>query len=224
MRTFAHMRAHDTNENTICPALRQYVEETILPQYAAFDAAHREDHARQVIGDSLALAAGRDDVDAGMVYAIAAYHDVGLAEGREHHHEASARRLLADNELRRWFSEAQLRLMAEAVEDHRASSDHAPRSIYGRIVAEADRRLDAVLVVRRTVQYGLAHHPALSAEEQFARMRSHLLRKYGPGGYLRLWMPESANAARLARLRRLMADEALLRRLFDRIYRQEHKA
>lgn len=215
------MEAPERNEKAVTPALRKHVEERIIPQNAAFDAAHREDHARQVIEESLALAACRTGVDPDMAYAVAAYHDVGLAEGREHHHEASARRLLADRELRRWFSEAQLRLMAEAVEDHRASSGHAPRSIYGCIVAEADRRLDATLVVRRTVQYGLAHYPQLDAEGHYRRMKEHLLRKYGPDGYLRLWMPDSPNAARLARLRKLMADEELLHRFFGRIYRQE---
>ena len=46
------------------------------------------------------------------------------------------------------------------VEDHRASTDHEPRSIYGKIVAEADRIIDPDITLRRTVQYGLKQNPA----------------------------------------------------------------
>lgn len=200
--------------------LRSYVESSILPQYAAFDRAHRQDHAAQVIARSLKYAARRA-ADLNMAYVVAAYHDIGLDAGRATHHLVSAQRLLADSVLRRWFSEAQLRTMAEAIEDHRASSERPPRSLYGCIVAEADRLIDAELVLRRTVQYGLSHHPSLGREEQFNRALSHLRTKYGVGGYLKLWLPESDNAEKLTALRRLLADETLLRTQFEIIYAEE---
>ena len=65
--------------------LIRYIEAEILPRYAGFDAAHREEHARNVIRQSLALAK-HYDVDENMVYTIAAYHDTGLSSGRERHH------------------------------------------------------------------------------------------------------------------------------------------
>lgn len=195
-----------------------YIEKEIIPRYETFDAAHRTDHVRTVIAQSLALAR---DVDPNMVYAIAAYHDTGLCDGRERHHIRSGEILLADAEMRRRFTEQQLAIMRDAVEDHRASSDHAPRSVYGRIVAEADRCIDPETVVRRTVQYGVAHYPALDREGHFARCLSHLRTKYGEEGYLRLWIPESDNAARLAELRTLIHDTSRLQRLFDRIYDAE---
>lgn len=197
--------------------LHAHIETEILPRYAAFDAAHREDHARTVIHKSLRLAA-HYDVDPNMVYVVAAYHDLGLAEGRERHHLHSGAILRADPALRRWFSHKQIETMALAVEDHRASSEHEPRSLYGRIVAEADRCIDPDTVIRRTVQYGMDHHPALTHEEQFERCREHLRRKYAEGGYLRLWIPESDNALRLEQLRALIRDEEELRRRFERIY------
>lgn len=200
--------------------LEQYIESEILPRYAAFDAAHREDHARTVIAQSLALAT-HYDVDPDMVYTVAAYHDTGLDRGRERHHIRSGEILRTDTTLRRWFTEEQIGLMAQAAEDHRASSDHEPRTIYGRIVAEADRCINPETTIRRTVQYGLEHYPALSREEQFARCRAHLENKYGEGGYLHLWIPESDNAGRLRRLRELIRDEKLLRARFDAIYRSE---
>ncbi len=75
--------------------------------------------------------------------------------------------------------------------------------------------------MRRTIQYGLEHYPELSPDEHYARTVQHLREKYGPGGYLKLWFPHSPNAARLAELHRLIADETRLRPLFDAIYFSE---
>lgn len=197
--------------------LRAYVERTVLPRYASFDAAHRIDHVRTVIEESLALAAGYD-VDADMVYTVAAYHDTGLVAGRERHHLVSGEIVAADTELRRWFTGPQIVCMREAVEDHRASADRPPRSIYGMIVAEADRVIDPRVTLLRTVQYGLEHYPQLSREEHYARFRQHLREKYAEGGYLRLWIPGSGNAARLAVLRGIIADSGRLRAAFEELF------
>lgn len=203
-------------------SLQGYIEENILPRYNAFDKAHRLDHVRMVISQSMELAAHLD-VDINMVYTIAAYHDTGLCEGREFHHEASARIIRADRTLRRWFTEEQIDIMAEAVEDHRASSDHEPRSIYGRIVAEADRYIDADTILRRTIQYGIDHYPTLSREKHFQRMVLHLREKYGRAGYLRLWFDDSPNAQRLKQLQDIIDDEAALLRYFNKHFRDESK-
>jgi len=200
--------------------LQAYIESAILPRYKDFDPAHRIDHALQVIAESLKLAK-HYDVDERMVYTIAVYHDIGLCEGREHHHLVSGRLIREDENLRKWFTEEEIEVMAQAVEDHRASLDHAPRSIYGRIVAEADRLIEPMTVLLRTVQYGLSHYPELSKEQHYQRYCEHLQEKYAEGGYLKLWIPESDNASRLAELRALIADEASKREAFEQIYVEE---
>lgn len=202
--------------------LRAYIEEHILPRYESHDAAHRRDHAEGVIERSLALAT-HYDVDPDMVYTIAAWHDVGLCEGREQHHISSGRMLLEDNTMQRWFTTEQLNIMRDAIEDHRASSSHPPRTIYGAIVAEADRQIVPEVVMRRTVQYGLAHYPALSREEHWRRFLGHLHEKYDHGGYLKLYIPHSDNAVRLAELRALIAQPALLRTHFEVLFAEELK-
>ena len=199
--------------------LQAYIESAIFPRYKDFDPAHRIDHALQVIAESLKLAK-HYYVDERMVYTIAAYHDIGLCEGREQHHLVSGRMLRADERLHEWFTDEEIETMAQAVEDHRASLDHAPRSIYGRIVAEADRLIDPMTVLLRTVQYGLSHYPELDKEEHYQRYCEHLQEKYAEGGYLKLWIPESDNAARLAELRALMADEIRKRKVFEQFYFQ----
>lgn len=196
------------------PNLITYVERDILPRYDHFDAAHQRNHAEEVIARSLALAE-HYDVDENMVYAIAAYHDMGLCEGRDTHHLVSGRIIREDRKLREWFDEEQIETMAQAAEDHRASSGHEPRSIYGKIVAEADRLISPEKVIRRTIQFGLDHHPELDKEGQYQRFREHLMEKYSDTGYLRLWLPESENAPRLEELRRTIRDEKLMREAFE---------
>lgn len=204
----------------INPALKQYVEREILPRYDHFDKAHQRDHVNMVITQSMQLAE-RLDVNADMVYAISAYHDTGLCEGREHHHTASAHIIKSDECLRQWFTEEQIQVMADAAEDHRASASNAPRTIYGRIVAEADRFIDPETIVQRTIQFGLDHYPALNREEHYNRMVAHLHEKYGRNGYLHLWFPDSPNAQRLEQLRQMMDDEQQLRMLFNRMWQCE---
>ena len=200
--------------------LQRYVQERIITQYAGFDKAHQIDHAEKVIEESLKLAL-HYEVDSAMVYTVAAYHDLGLCEGREFHHIVSGKILLADETLRQWFTDEQMLQMKEAIEDHRASNRDAPRSIYGKIVAEADRIIDPEVTLRRTVQYGLSHYPEMDKEEQYARFRKHLTEKYAEGGYLKLWIPQSDNAGRLAELRNLITNEDELRQVFNKLYIEE---
>ncbi len=210
---------------TVNPALKAYVEAEILPRYTHFDKAHQLDHIETVIRQSAALydmlSAQGIALDPDMVYTIAAYHDLGIVNGRENHHTDSGKILIADPELKKYFTEGQLLTMKEAVEDHRASSKNEPRSLYGRIVAEADRQIDPRTIVVRTLQYGLEHYPELDKAGHFARAEAHLHEKYGEGGYLRLWFPESENARKLAELRRLIADRPALHKLLEEIWSQE---
>lgn len=203
--------------------LVRFVEAEIIPRYAAFDKAHQEDHARQVIARALDLAA-HYPVDANIVYAAAACHDLGLAVDRKTHHLESGRIIRGMAELRQWFTEEDIETIAQAAEDHRASSDHAPRSIYGRIVAEADRLIEPVTIIRRTVQYGLSHYPELPREGHWERTLEHMLEKYGDQGYLKLWIPESPNAVQLEALRAIIRDETALRAHFERIFDEELKS
>jgi uncharacterized protein len=204
----------------VLPELQAYVEAEILPRYDAFDKAHQRPHVERVIRDALALAAFYP-VDRNMLYAAAAFHDTGLCEDRATHHLVSGRIIRTDPALPGWFSPEQIETIAQAAEDHRASLDHEPRSLYGRIIAEADRQIEPETIVRRTVQYGFAHYPELDREGHWQRTLEHLHEKYAEGGYLKLWIPESPNAAKLATLRALIADEAQLRILFDKFFDAE---
>ena len=197
--------------------IRAYIEGEILPRYDGFDGAHRRDHADVVVSRSIELAK-RLGANVEMAYVIAAYHDTGLVVGRDVHHIESKRILLEDSELKRWFTAEDIATMGDAVEDHRASSKQPPRSIYGRIVAEADRLIVPRSIIRRTIQFTLTHHPNLDREEGYERLLEHMREKYDYGGYLKLWIEESDNAKRLEELRKIIADKPTLRKLYDEIY------
>lgn len=203
--------------------LMEFVEKNILPRYAAFDKAHNLVHATRVIRRSLDLAR-KVGANADMAYVIAAYHDLGLEGPRAIHHITSGRILISDQRLRKWFTPEQLGVMKCAVEDHRASASHAPRSIYGKIVAEADRDIEPDVVFRRTVEYGLDHYPEMNMEEHWKRFISHMQSKYSQHGYIRLWLPDSPNAENLKKIHEMVNDQERLRKIFDTIYQQETAA
>lgn len=193
----------------------KYIYEVIVPRYAEFDAAHREDHALTVIEQAMSILDGMpacmEPVDRAVLKMAAACHDLGLVNGRDNHHMDSGKIIRADEDLLQWFSPEEIEIIAQAAEDHRASGKSDPRSVYGKIVAEADRVIDTDTIIRRTIQFGHKHYPDLSPAEHLERAVSHLKEKYGRGGYLKLWIPWSDNSARLNALQDLIADEPALR-------------
>ena len=177
--------------------IASFIEREIVPRYDAFDAGHRRDHVHYVMEESQRLAQYYPSVDRAMLLVAAAYHDLGLEVGRKVHHTESGSIIRKDQRLMRWFSAEEIETIAQAAEDHRASSDHDPRSIYGRLVAEADRQIDGDTIIRRTIQFSFKHYPFLDKEENYKRLLEHMAEKYDEGGYLKLWIPESSNANRL---------------------------
>ena len=203
----------------------KYIFDEIVPRYAGFDAAHKEDHALTVIAQAMQLLDDREGwlkehpdmaeewsvyIDRNVLKMAAACHDLGLANGRDRHHLDSGVIIRNDVRLKEWFTAEEIEAIAQAAEDHRASGKAEPRSIYGKIVAEADRAIDTETIIRRTLQFGQKHYPDLSREEHIERAVSHLKEKYGRGGYLKLWIPWSDNARRLNELQDLIADESAL--------------
>ena len=200
--------------------LMEFVERNILPRYNQFDRAHNMAHVIRVIKRALVLAE-KIGADVNMAYVAAAYHDLGLEGPRAIHHITSGKILMADQRLRKWFTKEQIVTLKEAVEDHRASSSRSPRSVYGKITAEADRDLEPEMVFRRTVQYGLTQYPELSKEAQWERFERHLNEKYSTSGYIKLWIPGSINEQYLNEIRNILPNKVLLRQWFDRLFEEE---
>ncbi|MBO4742904.1 MAG: HD domain-containing protein [Bacteroidales bacterium] len=203
----------------IDPSLVEYIEGSVIPRYASFDKAHRQDHAHTVIARALEMA--DNTIDRNVVYAAAACHDLGLSVDRATHHLESGKIIRQDAFLQQFFGPEKLEIVAQAAEDHRASSKSEPRGIYGRLVAEADRLIEPITIIRRTVQFGLDHYPDLDTEGHWERTLQHLREKYGDGGYLKLWIPGSPNEAKLEELRVIIRNPQVLREVFNRIWEEE---
>jgi uncharacterized protein len=209
-----------TEENHVNLELMNFVETQILPRYTTFGPSHGLAHVKRVIERSLVLAR-KTGANQNMAYIAAAYHDLGMSGPRAIHHLTGGKILQADQRLRKWFTEDQVTIMREAVEDHRASSSHAPRNIYGKIVAEADRDLDPEVVFRRTVQFGLEQYPEKSREEHWLRFFEHMQNKYSKEGYVRLWIPGSPNGKKLSELQNMIEQPVKLHEAFDKIFEEE---
>ena len=203
--------------NSVNLEIMSFLEQQILPRYNAFGHSHGLKHVLRVIKNSLELAriAGAEQ---NMAYVIAAYHDLGMEGPRAIHHLTGGKILASDARLKKWFTSEQIKIMKEAVEDHRASSSRTPRSIYGKIVAEADRDLEPQEVFRRAIEFGIENYPEKNEEEQWKRFHKHMIEKYSESGYIRLWLPNSPNAQRLNDIRRTISNETILRKTFLDIY------
>lgn len=199
--------------------IMEFVERQILPRYNAFGESHGLRHVTRVIKNSLRLA-DVTGADIDMVYVIAAYHDLGMEGPRAIHHLTSGKILTADARLKKWFNADQLKVMKEAVEDHRASSSRQPRSIYGKIVAEADRDIDVHEIFLRAIQYGKENDPDKTVEEHWERFAQHMDEKYSNNGYIKLWIPNSPNEKALKELRNIIEDKKLLRKAFGDIWKE----
>ena len=200
--------------------IKKYIETMIIPKYADFDKGHNLEHVKTVIEGSLNLAKSCG-VNLDYAYVIAAYHDLGLCDGREFHHITSGKILEADMTLQQWFSPDEIKLMKETVEDHRASSKNPPRSIYGKIVAEADRDINPLKIIKRTIQYSIAHSPSPDKEHHWNNLLNHMAEKYAEGGYMKLWFENSKNSERLKELRKIIANQNNLRNIFLKLYDEE---
>lgn len=199
--------------------IMEFVERMILPRYNAFGESHGLRHVNRVIKNSLKLA-NVTGANIDMVYVIAAYHDLGMEGPRAIHHITSGKILLADARLKRWFSAEQIKIMKEAVEDHRASSSRQPRSLYGRIVAEADRDIDVHEIFLRAIQYGKENYPEKDLQEQWERFAHHMEEKYSNNGYVKLWIPNSPNEKSLKELRGIIEDKKKLKEYFLQITKE----
>ena len=163
--------------------LRKYIEENVFPLYERNERGHNLEHIQYVIRRSMKFAKTIDDINYDMVYTIAAYHDIGHYKDPKLHEQISSDMLLADDNLKKFFTEDQIKIMGEAIVDHRASLEYTPRSIYGKIVSSADRSTDIDSIIRRTYSYRLKHSPNSSLENIIEDSKQHIIEKFGKNGY-----------------------------------------
>lgn len=165
--------------------LKKYIKELINYHYNLNDKGHGVEHAEYVINRSLKFANEINDINYEMVYVIAAYHDVAHHIDAKNHEVLSAQMLIKDEKLKKYFTDEQIKIMSEAVEDHRSSLETEPRSIYGKIVSSADRNTSVEVTLKRCYSYNKKHSQNLMENEVIEKCRRFLLEKFGEDGYAR---------------------------------------
>lgn len=205
----------DISQANVNPALKEYILTKVLPEYALNEEGHQIDHIGYVVERSLNFA-NQAKADLDMAFTVAAYHDVGHHIDHKNHEKISSERVLADKELRKFFTEEQIRTMAEAVYDHRSTIEGEPRSVYGKIVSSADRNTTIEEPLRRTYAYRKEHGAETSLDEIIGESRQHLLQKYGRAGYARekMYFDDPAYEQYLKNITELAEDKVAFRRRY----------
>ena len=177
-----------TIDDEIKPELETYIETEIFPLYERNEPSHGINHIHTVIKRSLHIAK-EYEVDKNMVYTIAAYHDLGHYINPKIHEKLSAEIFMKDKKIKEWFTKEEIQIIKEAIEDHRASSKHEPRSIYGKIVSTADRTIKSIDVsIKRAYIYYINNFPSIPKKERIQKVYEHLNDKYGPNGYAKTYL------------------------------------
>ena len=172
--------------------LKDYINDEIKSKYKNFDKAHSISHFNFVTKNCLEyskeLIKQGIDVNLEIAYVVGAYHDIGIIKGREGHALSSGIIVRSDSKLKQFYDEETIELIAQAVEDHSSHLQHPPRSIYGKIVADADRNNSLYLVFSRPVKYGLKNEKQYNREEQINRVYDFVNKKFGKNGYVKYWL------------------------------------
>lgn len=212
-------------DNQINLELQNYIETEIFPLYERNEASHGINHIFTVINRSLRIAK-EYEVNKNIVYTVATYHDLGHYIDPKIHEKLSAEIFMKDDKIKKWFTEEEIQLIKEAIEDHRASSDHEPRSIYGKIVSTADRTIKSIdNCIKRTYLYGKKNYPELSTKkEQINRIYEHLNDKYGQNGYAKTHLyDEEFEFAKKKFIKALSDKDTFIKRIEKVIEKMEEK-
>lgn len=193
--------------------LKIYIENSVFPEYSKNENGHKIDHINYVINRCFSLSKNKN-IDINMLYVIAAYHDIGYHINSKNHEIISAKIMYEDENLKRFFDENQLKIMKEAIEDHRASLDRKPRGIYGELISSADRNIDVDESLRRIYFYSIEHFSELTKEEHIEECYKHTLKKFGEYGYANFFLEDKDYDNYLKELRNLLDNkEEFIKRL-----------
>ncbi len=188
--------------------LKKYIEDNVFPLYSKNEVGHGINHIKDVINRSFELVKENDlEVNLDMVYVIASYHDIGHHIDSANHEKVSADIMSKDKNLNKFFNESELKIIKEAIEDHRSSSKNDPRSIYGKIVSSADRNNTVEDCLSRTYTYGKRLNPKATDLELFNRAYDVLQEKFGINGYAKYYFKDSKYENFLIELRELLKDK-----------------
>lgn len=172
--------------------VKEYINSCVKPVYKTFDKAHSTSHFNFVTKNCVEY--GKELIEKGVelnleiAYVVGALHDVGISKGREGHAKSSGEIVRNDQKLKEFYFEDEIEMIAQAVEDHSSHLEYEPRSIYGKIVADADRNNSVYLVFSRPIKFGIKHEKTNTREEHINRAYDFVQNKFGRNGYVKYWL------------------------------------
>lgn len=174
----------------IKPKLKEFIENKVFPIYSTFDKGHDLNHITAVIERAFQLYNFLNDnsIDINLVYASAALHDIGIAVERKNHALHSQEFVINCDELKQIFNKEEILIIAQAVADHSTSKGIEPRSIYGKIVSDADKDDDLEISLLRAYEYTKKYYPNFSEEECLDNVYKQLQFKFGEEGKVKFWI------------------------------------
>jgi len=169
--------------------LRKECEEEFSPMYEGADPLHGMEHINQVVDSAMEIhEALRDshidinDSTAEMLMIACYVHDIFTNTNRKKHHINASDYVMSnignDSKVIGRLSMYKRRIIAKAVEQHRASSMPSEfHSVVGEILASADRGAPSLRAILERATMG-----GSAIDEKFI---NHMKDKYGTGGYVR---------------------------------------
>ncbi len=201
--------------------MKNYIETKILPLYDNNDSGHGIEHIRYVTERCMRFAEQFEKINTDMLYAIAAFHDIAHHIDKKNHELLSAKMFYENEDMKAFFSEGERLIIKEAIEDHRASANHEPRSDYGKIISSADRSTDIDDFLRRTHAYTLKHQPDCTVDEMIERAYLHTKEKYGSEGYAKHYVEDEEYNEFREKINLLLSDKNLFAKSYTLINKNE---
>ena len=199
--------------------LKHYIEENILTEYSKNEKGHGIEHINYVINRCFKFAEQFDNIDLNILYVVACFHDIAHYIDKNNHEILSAQIFYDNEDMKQFFSDEERLVIKEAIEDHRASAIHKPRSDYGKIISSADRSTSVEEFLTRTHSYTLKHYPNLSIEQIVERGFEHTKDKYGSDGYAKSFVYDIEYDNFLSQINELLSDVTK----FKNVYKQINK-
>lgn len=168
--------------NKIDIKLKEYIEKEILSQYHLNDKGHNKKHIEFVLKRAMEISKGYD-IDYNILYVCVCFHDIACHINRELHEILSAQVAFKDKYLNNFFNNNEMNIIKEAIEDHRASSNNTPRSIYGKILSSADRKVDIKTYFISSLFFKATDISKVDMEEAIEKSYKHAIDKFGKNGY-----------------------------------------
>ena len=196
--------------------LKKYIEDNIFPIYKENERGHGVDHINYVIRRSLSFAKELK-LDFNISYAIACYHDICHHIDRQKHEMLSAEFFYNDDNMKNFFSGKERIIIKEAIEDHRASNNNIPRSVYGKVISTADRETDVNLFLKRCYSYTKTYNKTLSIDDIIQECYNHTKDKYGFFGYAKSYIKDIEYDIFLQEINILLKNKDLFKKRFIKV-------